>query len=350
MAVRLDDDASLGGELRSARWFAAEGAASDWTDLHLSRASARLGAVDWRATYPAVPGARAWAGAAVLVVAALLVTYRAPVSEAVLERAGLGQDADPRPLTDEEREEVDALLAKMDVLQLSPEEARRLAELSEKLANSDLAQNGELADLARRLQELAEKAAQQGRLGGEGQKDQPGDPKVADNIDDLRDALDKLKSQMANGEPVDEAAEGGRGAPQSSSSSAENAASAAEASMKLVREPASEMGRGQAMLGGGAMGGDSGPGRGGQGQGPGRGRGALITPEMLRQELVEAAADADPANIPQEDLRRKTEQGASALSFTRVTPRGDYDRSRTAPPPPVPDAHRAWLQRYFVRK
>ena len=37
-ATAIDADASLGGELRSASWFASRGGRDDWADLHLERA------------------------------------------------------------------------------------------------------------------------------------------------------------------------------------------------------------------------------------------------------------------------------------------------------------------------
>src|SRR5690348_5102686 len=49
-ATRLDADAALEGELRSAHWFASHPAppeSSAWTDFHLERASRRVDSVSW---------------------------------------------------------------------------------------------------------------------------------------------------------------------------------------------------------------------------------------------------------------------------------------------------------------
>jgi hypothetical protein len=202
----------------------------------------------------------------------------------------------------------------------------------------------------KKLQEQAERAAAKPRGDDSDTGDRPADSMK--NAEELRQALEELKSRLASDRPVDESREAaaGQSADQSERGDSASQASTAESSLRMVREPASEAGRGQAKLGGGTMGGDSGPGRGGEGLGRGAGRGVLLTQDMLRRELVEANADTRGSNVPIEDIRRKTEQSSSTLGFTRVAPRGAYDRSRTAPPPPVPDARRSWLQQYFVRK
>jgi hypothetical protein len=352
MASRLDADAGLGGELRSARWFAVAEARDPWATLHLSRAATRLEAWDWQPAYPRVRARAAWAGAVLLGLGALVVSFRMPPGLPPMLVPG-GVDA-PGPektvtLTREEQAQLEAMLANMDLLKLTPEEAKRLAELSELLAKSDLGQDGSLAELMKRLQEQAERAGAQAQAGAP----KTGDERPAQamkNAEDVREALENLKARLASGQPVDQTPEGGQAQASEESARGDAAATAAEASMKLVREPASEQARGEATLGGGAMGGDSGPGRGGQGPGRGLGRGQLLSAEMLRKELVEAAADTSGANVPAEDIRRKTEQSTSTLNFSRVAPRSSYDRSRTAPPPPVPDARRTWVQRYFIRK
>ena len=48
-------------------------------------------------------------------------------------------------------------------------------------------------------------------------------------------------------------------------------------------------------------------------------------------------------------LRRKTEQGRSTVGFTQGAA-GQFDKSRAAAPPPVPEARRSGVQSYFVRK
>ena len=48
--------------------------------------------------------------------------------------------------------------------------------------------------------------------------------------------------------------------------------------------------------------------------------------------------------------KKKTEQGKSALGYTRVAESRTFDPSRAAAPPPVPEARRQLLLNYFIRK
>jgi hypothetical protein len=49
------------------------------------------------------------------------------------------------------------------------------------------------------------------------------------------------------------------------------------------------------------------------------------------------------------EIRRKTEESKAKVGFSRVATPTSFDRSRAALPPPVPEAHRSLLQRYFHR-
>ena len=64
----------------------------------------------------------------------------------------------------------------------------------------------------------------------------------------------------------------------------------------------------------------------------------------------EANADALGENKDKEDRRKKTEQGKSTLGYTRVAPPAAFEPSRSAAPPPVPEARRQLLLNYFIRK
>jgi hypothetical protein len=117
----------------------------------------------------------------------------------------------------------------------------------------------------------------------------------------------------------------------------------------MVREAATDPGAAKMMMGGGMMGGDSRPGQGGN-NGAQNGADALLFAQALRKELIEASADMQGQNVKkEEDIRRKTEQGKSTLGFSRVAP-GAFERSRADAPPAVPEARRALVQRYFIRK
>jgi hypothetical protein len=64
--------------------------------------------------------------------------------------------------------------------------------------------------------------------------------------------------------------------------------------------------------------------------------------------VVEAAQDNAGDNIDTE-IRRKSEEGSSQIAFTQGAA-GQFDKSRAAAPPPVPEARRSGVQSYFVRK
>ena len=78
------------------------------------------------------------------------------------------------------------------------------------------------------------------------------------------------------------------------------------------------------------------------------GRGATALAAAFRQEIVEASQDNAGDNVDTE-IRRKTEQGSATVAFTRGAA-GQFDKSRAAAPPPVPEARRSGVQSYFVRK
>ena len=93
---------------------------------------------------------------------------------------------------------------------------------------------------------------------------------------------------------------------------------------------------------------DSRPGEGGNQGGAGR-VDLTALKQALRQELIQAQADLLGDTVDTE-IRRKTEQSQAKVGFTRVATPASFDRSRTALPPPVPEAHRSLLQRYFQRR
>ncbi len=71
VAAGIDETAGLGGELRSASWFASADTAGPWTDHHLARAATRLAASDWTRLFPVAPAWRAKTVTAILVVCTL---------------------------------------------------------------------------------------------------------------------------------------------------------------------------------------------------------------------------------------------------------------------------------------
>ncbi|MEZ5315805.1 MAG: hypothetical protein R2752_00230 [Vicinamibacterales bacterium] len=357
MASRVDADAGLAGELRSAHWFAQAGDRDDWADLHLARAAEHARQVSWDALYPPVRSGRAWAvtgglGAAALA-AMLLVPAPRPArpSDAVAgEIAALG-DALPPEL----QAKLDELMAAMDNGTLSADAAKAtLEDLKAMLDKLD-------PKLQEKLAELAKNAAE-GKDGAPKIGDDPGTEEnaAAGMPEDVKWALDDLASRLANADANKQSAENDNpsasaetGETTPGSAQAQTAeASAAEAGMQLMRQAATaaEASSQMMMSGSGAMGGDSSGGPGGNNPNKGGPVDFKSIAQALRQEVIEAQDDQLGKNIQTEDIRRKTEQGQSALGFTRVAPQASYAQSRATAPPTVPDARRPLVFHYFIRQ
>jgi hypothetical protein len=365
IASRVDADAALHGELRSAHWFTSRPDPDAWTAYHVDQAAGRAGAVDWPSLYPAEPAGRTWAGTGVLAAAA--------VALAVV--GGLPQGAGARgALTDAERASLEETLP--------PDLQMNLDQLLAAMANGELPADGSAltpeqmqAMLAQLDPELQQKLADLAEARGQDAEGEPGREltdeelsQMAENSsaglpEDVRWALEDMANRLANSEEEretnpdnpgasSETGEAGLGSEQAEAEQSSEAA--AEGGMQLMKQSASEAGDSQMMMAGaGAMGGDSAGGEGGNsGNGSGEGEFESIA-QALRQELIEAAQDVRGDNVQpelEEDIRRKTEQGTSSLGFTRVAPPATFDRSRVVGPPTVPDARRPLLFNYFIRQ
>ena len=136
VASRLDADANLAGELRSAWWFASAEAPDEWTAFHVEQAAGRGSQVDWRTVYAPVAYRRAWLATAALSLAAFLVPVGVPLSpstEASVPSAAenLAAAVELEALPPEVLERVLELLARVESGAMSPEDAlARLRELS----------------------------------------------------------------------------------------------------------------------------------------------------------------------------------------------------------------------------
>ena len=78
VAAAIDDEAGLGGELRSASWFAARDQRDDWATLHVDRAADRVRGVDWTALYSPPPAGRARVATSVMVAATIALALVFP--------------------------------------------------------------------------------------------------------------------------------------------------------------------------------------------------------------------------------------------------------------------------------
>ena len=95
-------------------------------------------------------------------------------------------------------------------------------------------------------------------------------------------------------------------------------------------------------------GGPPGAGVGGAGGDDQAAAAAAALAAAFKQEVVEASQDTPGDNVDTE-IRRKTEQGSAKISFTQAAT-AQFDKSRAAAPPPVPEARRNGVQSYFIRK
>jgi hypothetical protein len=354
VAARVDGDAGLDGELRSAHWFTTGARQDDWTAFHVARAAEHAEAVDWGGLYPPIRELRAWAGALALAATAVGIALTTPPPTVPVSAAMLAEDGvllDPEfldMLSPELRAELQALLDGMADGTVSADVAEAtLEELQQLMENIDPA-------LSQQLAELAEQIAEDAEAGGL----KPPDEDLNANAgmpEDVRWAVEDLKSRLANAEAdretndgnpaaTEETGETGMGSDQAALSEA------SDDSAKLMREAAEDPGAARMIMGGaGAMGGDSRPGAGGNRPSQEEAEQRALIAAVLRQELVEASMDAVGENVEADDVRKQTEQGRATVGFTRVAPPTAVDRSRAQAPPVVPDARRLLLYTYFIR-
>jgi hypothetical protein len=77
-ASAIDDEVHLGGELRSAAWFASNGTPDPWAEFHLEHAAARLESIDFGSHYPPVRAPRARIATGVMIAATVLLAVAFP--------------------------------------------------------------------------------------------------------------------------------------------------------------------------------------------------------------------------------------------------------------------------------
>lgn len=374
-AAAIDREADLGGELHSAHWFAGrpqhgpdreagEAEVLAWPAYHLAKAGARIQAVDWTTLYPPVRAPRQWMASGALVAVAVIALVVGPRSrEAILASQGLTPEEIAQVMArdmvpDDIQARIDALLAELRDGGMTDEAARlKMDELRDLLSQLDTSMK-ETDGLTRDASEAL--------AGGEKPGEDTGDrlamkaEEAADTSaglpEDVRWSLEDLANRLANAQPNQSETNKNNPSASEQTGAQGKAAEGAEATemqqpagVQMVREAASDAAEGQMMQGGGgAMGGDSKPGAGGNQGGQGQ-MDLKALAQALRQETIQAQTDQLGQNIDTE-LRRKTEQSQAKVTFTRVPAPTTFDRSRAALPPPVPEAHRSLLQRYFQRR
>lgn len=369
-AAGIDRAAGLGGELRSARWFASSGPRDAWAEYHLDRAAARLATADWSALYPSAVAPRAKAATACLALCAVALAVPMPGRAIRLPSAAAGAARPPavRPggsgqaefLLPDVQKQLEALLAAAEKgTPLPPGAPATAAELRSLITRLNaLRDAGKLNELARAmaggsggrsdepgkdLKAMSERARKAGQM-----------PAVAPEV---RDTLQKVSDDMADaanaahppgdngGAPV------GSGDPQKANTApGKKGGEVDDASIQSVSEAEDGAGAGIIMMGSEEdAAGQSAPGLGLGGGSDARGRGGRMAEleAALRRETVEASMDNTGDNV-QTDARRKTERGQARVTYSHNAA-GTFDRARAIAPPAVPERRRAAVQTYFIR-
>jgi len=367
VAAAIDADAGLHGELRSAHWFAARDTHDAWADFHVDRAADRTASIDWSTVYPPPTDRRAKLTTGGIAIATLLLALAVPESSGVAPRntdahrvdriaaktppvaglpVGLPKDLEAL-LTAVERgtlgTEIPANAAALrDLIDTLAQlhGADSLKQLARAMAPATDAAHPQSTDaIMKALAERAQRAAESAAV----------PPPMRDALENLADDLSQVAQteRAANRDPRDATS---AQMPQNGDAVQTNAsAKAEELSIQLVRDTDARGGPAILMVTDpNASGTDPGTGLGGgSGVDAQQGRMADIAP-ALRRETVEASANSEGSDALT-DLRRKSERGHAAVSFTRSATRA-FDQGSAAAPPPVPEARRAAIQSYFVRK
>jgi hypothetical protein len=367
VAAAIDADADLHGELRSANWFAASDLRDGWAAFHVDRAADRIAAIDWSSIYPRRTDRRAKLTTGGIALATLLLPLALPRLSGL---APINKDARPaarvasraRPIAGvpvDLPKDLEALLSAAENGTLRVEtaaEAAALGDLIDRLkqlhgadslkqlaramtSDADAAHQKSTEAIMKALAERAERAADNLAV----------PPPMRDALETLADDLSQLAQaeRAANRDPRDATP---ALTPQDGSAVQTNgSAKQDEMSIQAVRDADSGGGAAVLMVANpNANGSDPGSGLGGgSGAEAQQGRMADIA-QALRRETVEANANSEGSDTLT-DRRRKSERGQASVSFTRSATR-TFDTGRTSAPPAVPEARRAAIQTYFVRK
>lgn len=353
IALRVDTDAQLAGELRSAHWFSKTGSGDEWISYHLNRAADRAAQVSWRELYPRESGTPAWLMSGVCVVAVVALAVIVPQRQSLVAAGSTAETTTLPGLPPELQAKLDAMLAKMKAGTLQADEAtladlKNIAKLDPKLQKTiDELMKNKLGQDAQKLKD--------GKPVDPADKERPSNGGLPE---DVRWALEDLAKRLANSNQdrqtndknpaaSDQTGEKGMGSDQASTQQANST----EAQMQLVREASSDASASQMMMGGGGMGGQQSGQQGNNGaQKNAAEANVLAIAQALKKETVEANEDMLGKNVQKEDIRRKTEASKSGMGFTKVAPTATFDKSHATAPPPVPESRRPLLQNYFIRK
>ncbi len=356
-AAAIDDDARLGGELRSAAWFATSRQTEDpWAAFHVNRAAERLESIDLARLYPPVAARRARVATGVLVALVLFLVATFPERPYAVQT--FGKTAPDTVLQRIPPRSLDGLPAEL------PQELLDLLEAIESgtLPPPDLA-DAAMQGMLKQLQALNDPKALAALARALAAERQDGNTaaamqELADRTrrdaammppSDIRDALDELSRKLSDpGRELDTAGleesdeaqvkeQGGANLDAPPPQSSRDASAIAGLGMvTLSNQDASDPSA------------PPGTGAGGTSANPSLAATAPKVPEALRHEIIEAHEEDVSASV-QTDTRRKTDRGRAATTFTGSAA-GTFDGARTTAPLPVPETRRAGIQTYFTRK
>ena len=352
VASEVDRDAELGGELRSAAWFAARGSSEPWVSFHVARAAERAGSIEFRSVYPPVKAGRARIASSLLTIAAIAVLATVP-RHALVRASGAdataaaksapvaaaATDAIPQDLP----AELQALLAAIEDGTLAAQLAAGNPALQDALAKlSTINDPAALAALAKALAARKDSAEAMKMLAERAKRDANLSPQQ-----DVKNALEDLASKLSPPDSDKDSA----GFETSDETQAGDSASLSTTTSESTRDANAIAGLGMLTMSNEEMAGaDAPPGMGvGGGSSPSTGKGTM--PDIaaaLRHETIEANED-DVTGGVHTDARRKTEHGSAATSFSHGTA-ATFENGRTAVPPVIPESRRAGMQTYFARK
>jgi hypothetical protein len=352
VASAVDRDAQLGGELRSAAWFAVRGSEEPWISFHIARAAERAGSIEFRSVYPPIRAGRARMATSLLTIVAVAVLATVP-RQSLVRASGAATMAAPKSanaaavatdvIPQDLPAELQALLAAIEDGTLAAQLAAGNPALQDALAKlTTINDPAALAALAKALAAQKNSAEAMKMLADRAKRDANMAPQQ-----DVKNALEDLASKLSPPDSDKDSA----GFETSDDTQPGDSASLSNTTSESTRDANAIAGLGMLTMSKEEMAGaDAPPGMGvGGGSSPSTGKGTM--PDIaaaLRHETIEANED-DVTGGVHTDARRKTEHGTAATGFSHGAAT-TFENGRTAVPPVIPERRRAGMQTYFARK
>ena len=291
IALAVDTDADLKGELRSAHWFEAQDEHDPWAAFHLDRATARANSVDWRSLYPSTRSARSWIVTAVLAAGIIATGLRFPARHAAAQTAKIDTSAIAAELPADLQAKLARLMAQLDDAALDQDAKRAsLADLKKMMASMD-------PELQKKLLAALDKkpAGADAQKTADLAKNDAATPptKSTDLPDDLKWAQENQAAKAAQADDKkpgsNDQAQAAKGGEQPASATMQAQADPGgkpDAATPIVRESAAAEEGKKMMGGGGPMGGDSRPGAGKTNDNVKGAAAALLAAQALKQGIA----------------------------------------------------------------